>query len=319
MKRWKQRPEGSAWGDYGADDTLGRLRELTPERVVRAAAEIREGRRFCLSLPLDYPGGNTLHPNRFPPIFEAVDRDGTPTIDYPLHIGTPGAQGVVNDDVVRIWTQYSTQWDGLAHIGTTFDANGDGAAETVYFNGHYPGPDVANMAEFGVQGRGVMVDLFRRYGLEHTAVTYAMLSEVMREQHVSVEAGDILTLHTGMGQAILDAKKAPSADIKNNCAALDGRDTELHAWIRDTKIAAIVSDNFAVEVHPARPSNTPAHGLPLHELCLFKLGVNLGEIWYLTELAAWLGANSRNRFFLTAAPLRLPGSPGSPVTPIATV
>ena len=29
MKRWKRRPEGSTWGDWGDDDQLGRLNLLT--------------------------------------------------------------------------------------------------------------------------------------------------------------------------------------------------------------------------------------------------------------------------------------------------
>jgi kynurenine formamidase len=42
-------------------------------------------------------------------------------------------------------------------------------------------------------------------------------------------------------------------------------------------------------------------------------------MWYLTELAAWLRQHTRNRFLLTAPPLRLTGAVGSPATPIATV
>jgi hypothetical protein len=83
---------------------------------------------------------------------------------------------------------------------------------------------------------------------------------------------------------------------------------------------ALISDNYAVENHPG---TTPAQGnypiLPLHHHCLFKLGVHLGELWYLAELAAWLRAHRRNRFLLTAPPLRLPGAVGSPATPVATV
>jgi len=59
--------------------------------------------------------------------------------------------------------------------------------------------------------------------------------------------------------------------------------------------------------------------LPLHTHCLFKLGIHLGELWYLEELALWLRANRRSAFLLTAPPLRLPGAVGSPLTPIATV
>ena len=78
-------------------------------------------------------------------------------------------------------------------------------------------------------------------------------------------------------------------------------------------------------VTPQRSSTLGvAHGhagaaLPLHEHCLFKLGVHLGELWYLTELAQWLREHARNRFLLTAPPLRLPGAAGSPVMPVATV
>jgi len=75
----------------------------------------------------------------------------------------------------------------------------------------------------------------------------------------------------------------------------------------------------AVEAYPPRPGTGKHAHLPLHEHCLFKLGIHLGEIWYLTELANWLRARGRNRFLLTAPPLRLPGAVGSPATPVATV
>ncbi len=58
---------------------------------------------------------------------------------------------------------------------------------------------------------------------------------------------------------------------------------------------------------------------PDDELGLFKLGINLGELWYLRDLADWLRDNNRSRFLLTAPPLRLTGAVGSPVTSIATV
>src|SRR5439155_18181853 len=58
--RWKRRPPGSTWGDFGPDDQRGRLNLLTPKKVLEGIAEVKEGRAFCLSLPLDYPGGNKL-------------------------------------------------------------------------------------------------------------------------------------------------------------------------------------------------------------------------------------------------------------------
>jgi kynurenine formamidase len=316
----KHRPQGSNWGDYGASDRRGRLNELTPERVLRAAAEIRTGQRFCLSLPLDYPGGNVLHPSRFPPERRIVDRGGAPAHDFPFSRQREGATGVVNDDIVVLYTQYSTQWDAFAHVGSHFDADGDGNAEVVYYNGTYPGPDVAEMAAACIQGRGVMVDLHRRYGTEKTYVDYAMLMDVMREQGVQVEPGDILALHTGFGQLILDMQRKPDKQtLHNTCAGLDGSDPALLEWITRSGVVALVSDNFAVEGYPSKLREPGTPFLPLHEHCLFKIGVHLGEIWYLTELANWLREHDRYRFFLTAPPLRLPGFVGSPANAIATV
>jgi hypothetical protein len=52
---------------------------------------------------------------------------------------------------------------------------------------------------------------------------------------------------------------------------------------------------------------------------LFKLGIPLGELWWLSDLNDYMRGTGRTRFLLTAPPLRLPGAVGSPVTPVATV
>ena len=90
--------------------------------------------------------------------------------------------------------------------------------------------------------------------------------------------------------------------------------------LTDSQISALIADNYGVEAVPARPGPPGEHPmLPLHNHCLFKLGLNLGEIWWLKDLALWLRERTRSRFLLTAPPLRLPGAVGSPATPVATV
>lgn len=347
-KRWKHRPEGSTWGDFGADDDLGRLNLLTPERRRRAAAEVKEGRSFCLSLPLDYPGGRKLNPRRFPPELQPIYDERAKTVrrNFPQKLAEPGRTDVMNDDVMVLCSQYSTQWDALAHVGGHFDADGDGTAEPVYYNGfrpneHITGPvdylpdgrmvhtgrplgadalGVARMAEACIQGRGVLVDLHAHFGRERKLVGYADLRRVMEKDGVVVEEGDMLCLHTGFGQMLLDMKHAPDEHtLHHSCAALEGRDEALLQWVTESGVVALISDNYAVEAFPSSPCEAPCADLPLHQHCLFKLGVPLGELWYLSELATWLKAHGRNRFHLTAAPLRMPGAVGSPVTPIATV
>src|ERR1700732_2048683 len=109
--RWKRRPPGSTWGDFGADDQLGRLNLITQKKVLEGIAEVKEGRSFCLSLPLDYPGGNKLTPRRPPPELRPTVRGGGPNFNYPLSREDAKFTDSVCDDVVLLTLQYSTPWD----------------------------------------------------------------------------------------------------------------------------------------------------------------------------------------------------------------
>ena len=342
--RWQRRPEGSNWGEFGPDDERGRLNLLTPEKVRQGLAEAREGITFCLSLPLDIPGSNKLNPRRYPPRLMTADRGGQRNYNYPLSRDDPRWSDVVCDDAVLLWTQYSTQWDALCHVGAAFDADGDGVAEAVYYNGFRAGTDVIlgdaacadaaplagpvragrlgieNMAAACVQGRGVMIDLVAAFGPTRRLVGYDDLAQACSEQGVSVEPGDMVCLHTGFATALLAMGGEPDLEaLAATGAVLDGSDERLRHWVDTSGLVALIADNYAVEAVPGRPREGRHPFLPLHELCLFKLGIHLGELWFLRELADWLRAAGRNRFLLTAPPLRLPGAVGSPVTPVATV
>ncbi|MEH6475340.1 MAG: cyclase family protein [Sneathiella sp.] len=336
MKRWVNRPEGSNWGDFGEDDQNGRLNLVTPAKIRTAAEEIISGERFCLSLPLDLPGGNVLNSGRFPPKLQPTLRAGKPNSNYALSADYPDFKDVISDDAVFLHTQYSTQWDGLSHVGQEFDADGDGIAEAVYYNGYradsHIGTSANNgemyasslgierMAEVGVQGRGVMIDLEGTFGRDRTLVGYDQLMQVMEADNVSVEEGDMVCLHTGFAQMIVEMDGKPDKDkLHGSCSALNGRDTKLLNWITDSGLSLLIADNYAVESYPAEKGEGCCAALPLHEHCLFKLGIHLGELWHLTPLNDWLKRNNRSRFFLTAPPLRLPGAVGSPANPVATV
>lgn len=343
-KRWKRRPPGSTWGDFGADDQLGRLNLITPDKVLQGIAEVKEGRSFCLSLPLDYPGGNKLNPRRHPPELRPTLRGGKPNFNYPIAREDAKFTDVVCDDLVLLTLQYSTQWDTLAHVGQMFDADADGTPEMVFYNGyrageHIIGPldwatgkenkahigacalGVENMAVKAIQGRAVMIDLEAHYGRERKLVGYEELMAVLTRDKVNIEPGDMVCIRTGFDRMVLEMKRDPDEKkLHSACAALDGRDERLLDWITRCGLAALIADNYAVEAFPSRPcAEDHCSALPLHEHCLFKLGVNLGELWYLSDLADHLRGQGRNRFLLTAPPLRLPGAVGSPTTPVGTV
>ncbi len=324
-QRWVRRPEGSNWGDFGADDRLGRLNLITPERRRAALAEAREGLVFCLSLPLDVGPG--MNPSRFPPKLAPAIRDGRPRYNACACVIHPGLTDVVCDDKVELWTQFSTQWDSLVHHGSLFDADGDGVDEIRYYNGFGEVESVGasplgieHMAETCVQGRGVLVDLWRHFGADHALIGYDQLMRVLDTDGVVVETGDLLCLRTAFADQLLLSER-PSLEVLNRFGAkLDGRDQRLMQWITDSGIAALIADNVAVEARAGVPeAGFVGSSMPLHDHCLFKLGLNLGELFLLSPLADWLRLNRRHRFLLTAPPLRLPGAVGSPVTPVATV
>ena len=335
-KRWKIRPEGSNWGEFGPDDQLGRLNLLTAERVLEAVKEVRLGKTFCLSLPLTLPGGNAINPSCLPPELKPVIRQGEIAFDGPVRRDNPLQTDLLCDDARLIYSQYSTQWDSFSHIGALFDADGDGAPEHVYYNGFKVVSEetgealygeigavnlgIENMAESCVQGRGVMIDLRTHCGDERRAVGFEELMAILNKDDVEVMEGDLVCLHTGFADRIVAAAEAPEP-VGAVCTVLDGDDKKLLDWISESGLAALISDNVAVEQSSsvAREMTEPGPVLPLHEHCLFKIGVPLSELWYLSDLAAWLRENGRSRFLLTAPPLRMPGAVGSPATPVATV
>jgi hypothetical protein len=347
-QRWTRRPEGSTWGDFGPDDQIGRLNLITPERVRAAAREVREGFVFCLSMPLDRPGGNALSPSRHPPVLRPTLRNGRARMNYRVSVDNPNATDLICDDAAVLHTQYSTHWDAFSHVGFMFDADGDGVAEPRYYNGFLADEDIVGpadpadagstgvfeaksssnakalgierMAATGVQGRGVMIDLHRGGGDARTVIGYEALMRVIEADSVEVETGDMACLHTGYADLLLRNFGKVDAELAHNrCAVLNGRDQRLLRWITDSGLAVLIADNFAVESFPAIEHIGCSAAAPLHEHCLFKLGVHLGELWHLTPLAQWLRQAGRYRFLLTAPPLRLPGATGSPTTPIATV
>jgi kynurenine formamidase len=322
---------------------LGRLNLLTPSTVLRGIAEAKTGEVFSLSLPLDFPGGHQLNPRRHPPVLRPTLRDGLPNYNFSLSAGGAGATDVICDDLAILHLQYSTQWDGLAHVGSLFDADDDGVAERVYYNGYRANEHIVasadpsdagigatstssanalgieHMAATGVQGRGVMIDLHSHFGNERTVIGYRELMRVLDHDHVEVLPGDMVCLHTGFAQLILEARKQPAAATLHSCAVLDGQDPQLLQWITDSGLAVLIADNHAVEARHSGEQPRAGAALPLHEHCLFKLGIHLGEMWHLTPLARWLRTAKRYRFLLTAPPLRLPGAVGSPLNPVATM
>ena len=117
---------------------------------------------------------------------------------------------------------------------------------------------------------------------------------ILEADKVMVETGDMVCLHTGFTQVLLEMHRKPDAHVLGTPArrstaatASCSSGSPTAAWRRSSPTTTRSRCTRAT----SQPHDCAA--LPLHEHCLFKLGVNLGEIWYLTELAGWLRTNGR--------------------------
>ena len=217
--------------------------------MLQGVREVEAGLTFCLSLPLDYPGGTALNQRRYPPVLAPTeDMDGNAGTFYNVRMsemedfGDPKYVDVWADDMVTLSLQYSTQWDSLAHVGAEFDADGDGVEEAVYYNGYRAGTDLVgpaadaagdggahrcfahhlgleHMAYHGVQGRGVLVDLAHHLGDDWRAVDRETLEGIMAADGVVVEPGDMLLLHTGFATEVLEYERGRTRRRSSRSAA----------------------------------------------------------------------------------------------------
>jgi kynurenine formamidase len=85
-------------------------------------------------------------------------------------------------------------------------------------------------------------------------------------------------------------------------------------WLHEREIAAVCSDNWAIEV---LPGEIPDVVLNVHMVLIRDMGLTLGEILDFEELAADCAADGVWDFFFCAPPLKVTRGVGSPINPLA--
>ena len=299
-------PKGAAWGVFGDDDELGTINLLTPARVRQAAASIRTGKIFALNLPINIPD---------PPLFR---RGRHVHKAFPF----PGAEAIAADDYLdNFYPQASSQWDALCHVKHPAGAyNGIADSELAARGGTRLGID--NLARRGIAGRGVLADLagyYDRHGktIDFTKPGIIPLEDVqatLAEQRTRLRTGDILLIRIGWTRFYLSASTEIREELARETKVPGIEGTERTArWLWENHLAAVASDSPALEALPKAPDDQ--NFLHFHLLGLF--GMPIGEMWNLEQLAADCAADKRYEFFLTSAPLNIPGGVGSPPNALA--
>ena len=295
--------EPNNWGRWGDDDQRGTANLLTSERVAEAAALVKTGKRFSLGLPI---GGLPTPGYRSEPLhlFESTTGDKV--------LGEQGLQ--YSDDYLVLNLQATTQIDALSHFG----------AGGRLYNGYWAGVvtshsgakrlGVHNVAD-GLVGRGVLLDVARQQGVDRLEPGFVIgpdeLDAAAAGQGVEVRVGDIVMVRTGwLGWWMEQA----GAGERHGYGDLPGVSPRCVPWLAERDVAFLATDTLAVEVVP------PEEGVPpmaLHVGALRDLGLLLGELFDLDELAADCAADGVYECFLVAAPLPVVNGVGSPLNPIA--
>jgi kynurenine formamidase len=94
-----------------------------------------------------------------------------------------------------------------------------------------------------------------------------------------------------------------------------GVDLPVTAWLADHRVAFLASDNWAVEVVPSMG----AASMPVHCVVIRDLGMCLGEMFQLEDLARACDELGRWCFLFVAQPLPVTGGVGSPLNPMAVL
>jgi len=304
----------SNWGKWGPDDELGCLNYLDAAEVLRGVQHIKSGETFTLQIQMgraEAPG-DPLWPGR-----EGIQRqneldestwdgDGAPAFPGGLHYA---------DDTARIFLQGSTQYDALGHVW--YDGklwNGYDARSTI---GAMEKASVLPIAEKGIVGRGVLIDMARHRGKPYLAkgetFDHNDLEAAATAQGVEILPHDILVIRTGWmkywyelndPESFYDGFVEPGLTYSR----------ELVEWFQQREVPNLVTDTIANEV-TADPESGVA--LPLHCALMRNLGVTLTEIAWLDDLADACAADNRWTFLYVAAPLKVVNGTGAPVNPVA--
>ena len=125
------------------------------------------------------------------------------------------------------------------------------------------------------------------------------------------QPGDVLLLRMGWVTAFLagSAERRQELYRERFSSGLSGEE-DVWEFLWDNRVAAIAADNVAVEAS-ARPGHPSLHW------AIGRLGITLGELFFLDELSAECAKRSRYEFLFVSKPLNLRGGIGSPPNAMA--
>jgi kynurenine formamidase len=302
----------SNWGRWGPGDQVGTANFITPRHVRDAAALVRTGRVVSLAIHLDQHGPQTGANGRFNCLRYSVATGADHAVGAQRWGGGPLPRRMgYADDTVVLHLQSATHWDSLAHIFHAGRAYNGLAAEEVSSTG---APRLGSeQLKDRLVGRGVLLDVPRAKAVEWLDDGYAITTEDLGRtadaEGVDVREGDILLVRTGQmhrcrlqGWGTYAGGDAPGLSFSTI------------PWLAQSRVAAVATDTWGVEV---RPNELPDSFQPFHIPAIVYMGLLLGEMFELDELARACAEAGTWEVFVSAPPLPFTGTAGAPPGPVA--
>ncbi|MEU4511940.1 cyclase family protein [Nonomuraea wenchangensis] len=297
--------EPNNWGRFGPDDQRGTLNLLTPSVVLDALRAATTGEVLSLALPIrgatSSPAPTTVPHLRGRPLpqhFMSVDGG-----DYAAGARPIGEGLCVADDALVVTPHgTTTHMDALCHMWSGDRLyNGHPAARVRSYGATRCGIEQVG----GVVARGVLFDVPRRLGLDQLTAGHRIEPDELEDIAVP-RPGDVAVIRTGWPR-VWERSPEEYWSGQPGLSAAAGR------WLAAHDVAAVAADNAAIGGLDARGLAAECLADDLHLILLHRHGIHLIELLWLEELAA----TGRTEFVFVAAPLRVEGGTGSPLTPLA--
>lgn len=289
---------------YGADDQIGTLNEITPNRVIEAVRLVRLGERIDLGRVLDRD--TPVFPGRF--WHQSVDL--APLITNQRRADAHG----------RGWGRNEINWIteiqvGTFQVGTQLDSIGHLQIGDRFYNG-WTTKDVVEewgLNRFGIEtvppivARGVLIDLATAKGVAHLGKGEVIgiddVQAALARQGITLNAGDVVLLHTGWG----------SLWGKDNALFLSGEPgpgLALIEWLYRQRIAAVGTDSWSIGPVPGEDPERPF-------LVPQTMYVKMGMFGFENLATERLAARGIHEFVFVNTHGRTRGSTAAVVAPLA--
>jgi len=305
------------WGKWGPDDQIGTMNYVTEKEILAARDCVKKGKVFALGIPVDANGPQRGSEGRFNPIHLML-ATGTDAVAGTQDV-RPAADTLATqlmpryaDDAIIMPLQSGTQWDGLGHCFAHDKMWNGYDARLVDVNGAHKN-GIEHMKDRMV-GRGVLLDIPRWLGGDALEEGYGISNDELdacaKAQGVEIRRGDFVIVRTGHmewcwsqgGWGTYAGGPAP------------GLRFESAEWVHKKEIAAICTDTWGAEV---RPNESVEAFQPWHWVVIPMIGITMGEIFNLKELAEDCAKDKVYEFMFVAPPLQITGGVGCPINPQA--